>query len=228
MTVTRARRALAAVLPLTVALLAACSGSGSGPAVGDLYKKMRETAKAATSAHVKGEMIQDNEKGTIDLAGSTDGSNQKLIVAVAAGSIEFLTVDKKMYMKADASFWEGAGEGAGSLLADKYITGPATAAASGANKSLTTLLDEMFKDGDLSLLDKLTTTVEKSQLGGQDVYVLKDKADSKSTITVSADGQATLLQIAAEGKGTLNFTEWNSVKPFTAPTADQIAEVPGT
>lgn len=228
MTDTRARRALATVLPLAVALLAACSGSGSAPAVGDLYTKMRATAKAATTAHVSGEMIEGNDKGSIDLAGAVDGSNQKLIIKLAEGSMELLTVDKKTYLKADTAFWEGTGGAeVAKLIGDKYVTGDATKAVAGENQSLTGLLDEMFKDGDLSLLDKLTTTVEKSQLGGQDVYVLKGKADAKSTITVSADGQATLLQIAAEGKGTLNFTEWNSVKPFTAPAADQIADITG-
>lgn len=62
-------------------------------------------------------------------------------------------------------------------------------------------------------------------LNGADVYVLRDPGDEKSSITVSADGKATIHRIKAE-EGELTFTEWNAVKPFAAPSADQIAEIP--
>ncbi len=228
MSSTTRRRAFAVVLSLSLALLAGCSGGGSGstPTAAELYQQARDTAKAATSAHVTGSMAQGNEKAEIDLAGTRDGKNQKLILKTAGVTIEIMTVDGNVFMKTDTAFWEqNGGAEVAELIGDKYVTGPMASSAVSSDMNLGSLLDDMFAEQSLASTDA-AAKVEKSTLDGADVYVLSDPGDAASTITVSADGKATIHKIKAT-QGELTFTDWNAVTPFAAPSKDQIAEIPG-
>jgi hypothetical protein len=50
--------------------------------------------------------------------------------------------------------------------------------------------------------------------------------DGDVKICVSADGKARLLRIEGAKSGTLEFSEWDSVAPTSAPPVDQRAQTP--
>ena len=104
---------------------------------------------------------------------------------------------------------------------------PAAAEAGMDNLKVSTLLDKILAK-DMSTADKLNTKVEEGEIDGVSVYRMTDKVGSNgSKIYVSADGRARLMRIEGPtSQGSLNFTEWDSVMPVSAPPADQVVELP--
>jgi hypothetical protein len=75
-------------------------------------------------------------------------------------------------------------------------------------------------------VDKLNTRVQTSGVAGVPAYLLTAKLDGDVKIYVSADGKARLLRIEGAKSGTLEFSEWDSVAPTSAPPVDQRAQTP--
>ncbi|GAA1249660.1 hypothetical protein [Oryzihumus leptocrescens] len=232
--------ALAGVLALT-ACGPAASGSAKGstttkaaskPAADVLYNKARESALAATSVHLKGDMTSDGEHLLLDIAGTKAGDVTGSVGAGTEGTFELRRVGGTVYLRSTKEYWtKNAGAEAAQMIGDKYFKLPADAAKDMNDLTVTSLLKSMFEDKDMPAFAKLTTKVEAGSVNGQDAWVLSDRVGGdEAKLYISTDDAHHLLRVAmptGKDKGTMDFTEWDAVKPITEPSASQIAKIPG-
>ena len=236
--------ALAAAGVLTVAGLTACGPAASDsakagartapakPAADVLYKKARASALAAKSVHFKGDMTTDGQHMVLDLAGTKSGDVNGSIGMASDGTFELRRVAGTTYLRSTQEYWKkNAGAEAARMIGTKYIKLPADSAKDMNDLSVTGLLKSMFEDESMPTFAKLTTKVEAGTVNGQDAWVLSDRVGGEDAkLYVSADGAYHVLRIAmpkGKDKGTMDFTEWDAVKPITVPRASQIATIPG-
>ena len=252
----RPRRALAAgVVPLTVALALAGCGSEKQPAdagsrskasassssttttkaeppsASSLYAQARKTALGAESGHIAGQMTDEGDTITIDLAGTVDGTNQSLELGQGADSkITILTVGGKNYLSATEDFWaDQVGAGPAKTLQNKFVILPAAQAKEFGDLTIKSLLTEMFEDKELSVLDSANTRVEKTTIDGADAWKLTERTGGDGAVlVVSADDKATLLRIEGpkDSPGRLDFSEWDKVPAVTVPAPGKVIELP--
>ena len=144
------------------------ASSGATPSVKELYAQSRKSALAAKSAHVKGSVADNGQKVTIDIAGTVDGSNQRLVMSIGSlGKITIITSAGKIYFKADKKFWtKNAGSAASKVLGGKWVQMSAAQASDLGDTNISSLLKEMYSDDSLSVLDTLTTKVETGTVAG--------------------------------------------------------------
>jgi hypothetical protein len=197
------------------------------PSVKELYAATRTAALAAKSARVKGSVTSDNDKVSLDLRGTVDGKNQTATIESAAngGKITVVTAGGKSWLQADRSFWtKNADASAAKTLAGKYVAMSAKELQGFGDLTISSLLNEMFSDKDLSVLANLASKVETRTVGGQQVYVLTDRGDDTTEIVVSADGKARLMTIRTGGAeaGSLEFSEWDAAPTVSAPPAKDV------
>lgn len=247
------RRALAAVVPLAVALgLAGCgsekeptaaSGSSTSsssssttteakpPSAAELYAQARKTALASESGHISGEFTDAGDTLSIDLAGTVDGSNQSLELGQGADSkITILTVGGKNYLSATEDFWaQQVGATRAKTLRDKYVNLPAAQAKEFGDLTIKGMLTDMFDDKELSVLEGANTRVSKTTVDGADAWKLTERSGGDgAALLVSADGKATLLRIEGpkDSPGKLDFSEWDKVPAVTAPAPSKVIDLP--
>ena len=247
------RRALAAVVPLAVALgLAGCgsekepaAASGSSkssssssttteakpPSASELYAQARKTALASESGHISGEFTDAGDTLSIDLAGTVDGSNQSLELGQGADSkITILTVGGKNYLSATEDFWaQQVGATRAKTLRDKYVNLPAAQAKEFGDLTIKGMLTDMFDDKEMSVLEGANTNVEKTTVDGADAWKLTERTGGDgAALLVSADGKATLLRIEGpkDSPGKLDFSEWDKVPAVTAPASSKVIDLP--
>lgn len=196
------------------------------PAADQLLQGMLDSFKTAQSARVSGEMAEQGQAFTFDLAGDRAGTNQEVKIEYAGqGNAEIRTVDGQDYIKGDKTFWTSQGgltEDQAAQVEGKYIAGPAEFAK---NLNVGMLLDEMQKV-QLSVTDRINTKVEEDTVEGQKVWKLTQRiGGDDSTVWISADGKNHLVKITTVYEGApmdMNFAEWDAVQPFEAPPADQV------
>ena len=193
--------------------------------MGELYTKVRAASLAATSGHLSGTVTQDGEKMSIDVAGTADGSNQKLGVGVGKGKAEILTVGGKHYMSGDKGFWtEQTGDAkAAKLLVGKYVQVSAADAKDLGDLTLGAMLKEMFAEKQLSTLEKLTSSVETRTEDGAQVWVANDGSGSEIWVDPKTEHLVKIV-IAGDQAGSLTFDSWDAVKKVAAPPATKIVK----
>lgn len=237
------RRAVTSVAALTLAAtLAGCGGSSSDssatggssstsspakkPGAGTVYKQARQTALAAKNGHVSGTVTDSGTQTSIDLLGTADGSNQKVTFRAASeGTFTLLTVAGKNWVQGDKTFWTANADAATATRLDgKWVVVPDEQAKDFGDTNLKGLLSDMFDNKSLSTLESLATAVNETEVGGVQAYVLQDKGSDDGQVFVTADGSAHLIKIVGpkDQPGTLTFSQWDAVKPFTAPAAGDI------
>ena len=211
----------------------AASPKATSSSAAALFDQLRKSGTAAKSVRIKGAITNGSitnkaVKVKVDISGDRAGKNMQAMVNDGSGAIEILTVGGQTYLKADTAYWTKNGSAAiAKLAAGKYIKVPAGSAAGIGGLTVGKLLDQIFAK-DISTAGKLNTTVKKTQINGVPAYLMTTKADD-TKIYVSADGTAHLLRVEGS-KGeqtTLDFTEWNAVKPPSPPPAGQLANIPG-
>jgi hypothetical protein len=203
----------------------ATSVATAAPTAAALYQLMRRSGAAAKSVHVKGDYIDDGQHLQLDVAGDRAGTTMRLLVNFGSGGIEILKVNGDFYLKADATFWTRLSSAAtAKVAAGKYVKVPAGSAAGMGGFRVGTLLAQVFAE-DLSSVDKLNATVQKTNLDGVRAYLLTTKVGGDAKIYVSADGGARLLRADDAKSGTLDFTQWDGVAPTSAPPDSQLAQV---
>jgi hypothetical protein len=198
-----------------------------------LFEQLRKSGAAAKSVRIKGSIANGSitskaVKVQVDIAGDRAGKNMRAMVNDGTGAIEILTAGGQTYLKADTAYWTKNGSAAvAKLAAGKYIKVPAGSSAGIGGLTVGKLLDQIFAK-DISTAGKVNTNVTKTEVGGVPAYVMTTKVDDMK-IYVSADGKARLMRVEGS-KGqqtTLDFTQWNTVPPASAPPADQLANIPG-
>ncbi len=204
---------------------ASTSAAASVPDAPSLWKQVQASTASATSVHVVGNTTDKGAPLKVDIAGDRKGSNQKAVVDMGAkGVVEVITVDGFDYIRGDKAYWASQGNGqVDDALAKLYLKVPQT----GSDFSVGSILDEIAKTS-LNTIDVVNLKVDKSDVSGTPAYLISERVPGKSAskIWVSTDGKASVLRIDSKDDqgqpGSLLFTEWNAVKPVTAPPADQI------
>ena len=193
--------------------------------MGELYTKVRAASLAAKSGHLSGTVTQDGEKTSLDIAGTADGSNQKLEVGVGKGKAEILTVGGKYFMSGDKAFWtEQTGDSkAAKLLVGKYVQVSAADAKDLGDLTLGAMLKEMFAEKQLSTLEKLTSSVETRTEGGAKVWVASDGSGSEIWVDPETERLVKIV-IAGDQAGALTFDSWDAVKKVAAPPATKVVK----
>jgi hypothetical protein len=240
------RRAFAALaFPLVTATALAACGSGDGdttssstsssssttteakpPTAAELFDQARTAALAAKSAHITGSVTDDGKPMTVDLAGTTDGSNQTLELGLDGAKATILTVAGKYYLLADAKFWsKQLGAEAAKLLDGKYVKIPAAEAKDFGDLTIKSLLTDLFDDKEVQKGLK-AAKVTKTTYDGGAAYSIADKTGGE--LVVSADGKATIFKIVgpSDDKGALEFSEWNKVAKVAAPNPSTVIDPP--
>ncbi len=205
------------------------AASEATPSVKELYARSRRSALAATSAHIKGTVTDGAEKVAMDIAGTVDGSNQRLVMSIGSlGKITIITTGGKTYLKADKKFWtKNAGAAASSAFSGMWVRMSSAQASELGDTTISSLLKEMYSDDSLSVLDTLTTKVETGTVGGVPAYILTDRIEKAGELDVTADGKALPLRIITTGSdgGTLTFSQWDRVQRFSPPPAGQVITI---
>jgi len=207
----------------------AASAATTAPSAATVYQQMRTSGAAAKSVHIKGAFTDKGQKLQIDIAGDRAGKNMKALVDDGNGQVEILAAAGDVYIKGDAAYWTKNGSAAiAKVAAGKYVKVPAGSAASLDDLKVGTLLDQIVAS-DMSTADKLNTNVQTTSVDGVRAYLLTTKVGGDAKIFVSADGKARLLRVEGPKTqpGTLVFTQWDAVAPVSAPSADQLATIPG-
>ncbi|MEO6413662.1 MAG: hypothetical protein ABIO48_13835 [Pedococcus sp.] len=243
------RRAFAALaVPLVTATALAACGSGDGtstsssssssssttteakpPTAAELFDQARATALSAKSAHITGSVTDDGKPMTVDLTGTTDGSNQSLELGVGGGAkATILTVAGKYYLLGNAKFWSGElGAQAAKLLDGKYVKIPPADAKDFGDLTIKSLLTEMFEDKEMqTALKSANAKVSKTTVDGAAAYSIADKTGGE--LVVSADGKATIFKIVgpSDEEGELEFSEWNKVAKVAPPNPSTVIDLP--
>lgn len=204
------------------------SGARAAPTAAAVYQLMRKSGAAAKSVRMRGTYTNNGQELQIDAAGDRAGRTMKLLVNFGLGGIEVLKVNDDFYIKADAAFWTRLDGSAAisALAAGKYVKVPPGSAAGMGDFRLGALLDQVLAN-DVFSAGRLNTKVKTTDVDGVPAYLLTTKVGGDAKIYVSADGQARLLRAGGTKSGTLDFTEWDSVVPTSAPPANQLVKIPG-
>lgn len=241
------RAVVTALVPVALVALAACGSEepGSGatgttsssttsavelPTSKELYDQAKATALAAKSVHLAGSVTNDDAPMEVDLAGTLDGTNQKLVLGIGAGQqATILTVAGKYYLLGNDEFWTEQGGGQlADLLVDKYVLMPAADAKDFGDLTVKEALTEMFEDEDV-LAMRDSGKVAKGRLEGDEVYTLSDARGAQhGQLFLSADGKATILKVIGprDDPGQLAFTDWDAVEPVPAPPKSKVISLP--
>lgn len=243
------RRAFAALaVPLVTATALAACGSGDGdttssssssssststaakpPTAAELFDQARTTALAAKSTHITGSITDDGKPITVDLAGTTDGSNQSLELGIGSGAkVTILTVAGKYYLLGNAKFWSRElGGDAAKLLDGKYVKIPPTEVKEFGDLTIKSLLTDMFEDKDMQAAVKAADAkVTKTTVDGAAAYSIGDSTGGE--LVVSADGKATIFKVVgpSDDEGELEFSEWDKVAKVAAPNPSTVIDPP--
>lgn len=198
------------------------------PTAQDLWTAVKASLAAATSAHVKGNGTSGSSVLTIDIAGTRDGTNSKMIRTLGGAKGQVLTVGDSQYVQGNAAFWNLAGMPSDTIsrVGEKYVK-TATSKDNGA-VSVGEALDSVAT-ASFTGIDMLNLKVEKSNVAGSAAYLVSERIPSPEQFTmwVSADSARHLLRLRTAGTSPvdLSFTEWNAVAPFTAPPSTQIVKI---
>jgi hypothetical protein len=215
----------------TVAAVAKASSpaprvTAKAPTAASAYQLMRRNGATATSVHIKGAYTDNGQQAQLDVAGDCAGMTMRMLVDFGSGVIEVLKVNDDFYLKADAVYWTRLdGSAAITKSVDgKYVKVPAGSAAGMGDFRVGTLLGQVLAEG-ISAADQLNPKVQTTDVDGAPAYLITTKVGDVK-FYISADGQGRLLRAESAKIGTLDFTQWDSVAPTSAPPADQLAKTP--
>jgi hypothetical protein len=204
---------------LIVAAVAVIAGGCGGSSSNESKKTAAQIVKDATAAvkdvkgvHMTGTFLSSGKRValTLDL-GQESGQGT---LAFGDAHADVVRVGNVSYIRGNSAFWKQfAGSGAALLLHDRWLSGSTTKPPLNAFAqflSIDALLKEAFTDTASHKLKKLGTRTYK----GQDVIAISDPADHE-TLLVAASGKP--YPVAATGKGTIAFSDWDKDVSVTAP-----------
>lgn len=200
------------------------SDRAGAPDAKTLVHEARTAYGSAKSAKLHADMTDNGQKEVIDIRGAVDGSNQEVTIATPKeGTATIRTITRtKNFIKGDKTFWtksSGAPEATASLLADKWVTAPASTAKSLGELSIKAILDSVMGPATVSDSKLETAKTAKSTVDGKDVYVIT--TTKGNTITISADKKYVLEVNSEKGtsssKGKMTLSGWDAQPKVEAP-----------
>ncbi|ALV46539.1 hypothetical protein MB46_14600 [Arthrobacter alpinus] len=204
----------------------------TAPDAKEIFPKVTETVKSATSVSIAGDMSRGAESIKLKISGTRDGSNSLAEITMKGATSTLLTADGVTFLKADKEFFtqnvgQESADAIESLIGGKWIT--VTDAAMFGKFSIASLLDSFSAEGlEKSDFGKIA---DKSIVDLNGTKAFKYTAE-EAILWIAAEGDPYLLQMQPQGSssqdtGTMTFSEWNSVALQTAPAQDETISIPG-
>lgn len=202
------------------------------PDAKEIFPKVTETVKSATSVSIAGDMSRGAESMKLKISGTRDGSNSLAEITMKGATSTLLTADGVTFLKADKEFFtqnvgQESADAIESLVGGKWIT--VTDATKFGTFSIASLLDSFGTEG-LAEADFGTITDQSIvDLKGTKAFRYTSQ---EAIVWIAAEGDPFLLQMQPQGSasqdtGTMTFSEWNSVALQTAPAEDETISIPG-
>ena len=217
-------------------LLTAC---GSAPTLDEAWPEVRKNFEEAESLRVNVEATgeEDDNTGTVDLAGATDDSHMKGAMDISMGGdpveMEVLRLDGDAYLKVKS---DGEDNAFTEMLGDKWLKMSASEAEGMGEFAMSSLVDQMVEDMPKSEhFEGHDIEAEEVEIDGEkyDKYVipedLLESEDAGDVYYVDRDDN-TLFRV--EGTKTedggqeavVTFTDWNEVEAPEAPAEDEVMD----
>ncbi|MFF3911182.1 hypothetical protein ACFYZJ_35750 [Streptomyces sp. NPDC001848] len=227
---------VAACNPTDPAKPAAASGTASaapskpaGPldelSGSEIAQKAIANLKEASTVHYAGRAKDSGQTIDMDIT-LVSGKGCKGSMTAGKGSVKVTLIGTTMWLKPDRAFWTANGGNDPTVLAmvaDKWIktskTGDMGSSMSGLCNLNKMLADEV---GDTNDLQKGGTTT----VNGQPALRLKATGDpSVLDVSDTADPRPLrMTDVRSSGRGTLNFTDYNSPVNLTPPPASETVD----
>jgi hypothetical protein len=236
------RRSIAAGSLTVLAFTAGCGGSDSTSSGGastsptptdngvaalsasQILSRARTALQSAPSIRVKGSVVNEGARLTIDLRASDKGG--RATITQTGQTIEVLRIGTTVYVKADADFWRAQtrNTAAAELLKGKYLKGSTSDAKLASIAELT----DMDKFVGTLLTPKGTVQKgPKKTVRGTEAIALDVSGQDGGTLYVATRGQPYPLQIVsttASEPGTIDFLDYGVPVPLTPPPAEQVVD----
>lgn len=194
--------------------------SAPGEGAADVLKTSREATRGASSASVKSLIQIDNS--LTHIRGTRDGTNQEiLITGTTKGVSRTRRVGDTTFVNGNAQFWSEVPMSAArrKLVINRWV--PIPTADTATTYTYTTLLNDFW-----TLVDQAHPTNDASTPVTRVTHAgrpaLRISLSAELTVIVSADDQHLLLHVTTD-KQIVDYSEWGTVKPYTAPPKGQLA-----
>ncbi|MGI5457784.1 hypothetical protein ACQEWB_32340 [Streptomyces sp. CA-249302] len=237
------RTALCVLAVVGAGLLGGCSsdpdagtnGVGKLPAA-TIQSKTRAAADSAGAVRLSGTVVTNGRTYRLDMRLKSGGATGS--VTSKAGAFGLLRIGERLYLKADAEFWNHADEekdgdkddSAAGKLDGKYVKVPS---GDPAYKKFSGFTDmDVLLGGLLTLHGSLATDGHHEQAGTRTIRITGDKG-SGGTLDVSLEGKPYPLRLdRAAGAGSLTFSSWDKAfrlsEPKDSETVDYGKQLPAS
>ncbi|MET7379383.1 hypothetical protein ABZT08_11225 [Streptomyces sp. NPDC005526] len=190
-----------------------------------IQTRTRAAADAAGTVHLSGNVVSNHRTYRIDMRLRSDGAAGT--VTSQGVALGLLRIGDRLYLKANAGFWNkayggGKGSGAADKLDGKYVKVPQ---GDPSYKRFVGFTDkDVLLDGLLTLHGTLATEGHHEQSGVRTIRITGDKG-SGGTLDVSLEGRPYPVRLVrAGGAGTLGFTDWGKDFPLSRPKQEDTVD----
>jgi hypothetical protein len=209
----------AAVLPVLALIPAGCGGGSKSN--GEAKKSPEQVvadaqhaAVSASSVHVSGQIVDNGTPLALDLT-IVKGKGGKGTLSENGLAFQLVRVGDTAYIKgSDAFLRKFAGQGAATLLHDKWLKAPA---GTGELASLAPLTDtQKLFGGALRQHGKLTNKGETTYQG-QKVVEIDDTTEGGKLYVAAQGTPYPVALVGSKQQGHLGFDNWNATTTVAAP-----------
>ncbi|EFG64702.1 hypothetical protein [Streptomyces sp. SPB074] len=193
-----------------------------------IHRKTVAAAGGARSVRLKGSLISGGHTYTLDMRLTAEGGTGTVRTKGAAFSL--LRVEKHLYLRADAAFWEheaddakgGSARTAAGKLDKKYVKVPPK---DPSYQRLSLFTDKKaLLDGLLGLDGEVVTSGRGESGGVRTVRVAGDKG-AGARVDVSLEGEPYPLKLRRAGDaGTVALSAWNAALDLKEPGLDETVD----
>ena len=189
-----------------------------------IQSRTRAVAESARTVRLSGTVVTNGRTYTIDMRLKSDGGTGSVTSKGVAFGL--LRIGGKLYLKADAGFWNHAdgdtGGASAGKLDGKYVKVPQ---GDPSYKRFSGFTDkDVLLEGLLTLHGSLATDGHHEQSGTRTIRITGDKG-SGGTLDVSLEGKPYPLRLQrAGGAGTLTFSSWNKDFALTEPDKSETVD----
>lgn len=195
----------------------------------DIAKAAIEDMKGASSLRMAGDITNDGEAFTIDVAVTTAGDCEGSIALGDTGTAEILTAGSESWFRPDEAFWrEYGGPQADQIMSavgDKWVVVPPDDDGFSQLCDLDSFLDELDSDSKQQI-----EKGETEDVGGQEAIVLTTESDDGELVKawIATDSPHYFLQMevtSGDEPGQLTFTDFDEDFAIEAPPAQEVVDL---
>ena len=205
------------------------SGSFADGSAEDIAKAAIEDMKSADSLRMSGDITNDGQAFTIDVAITTAGDCEGTIALGDTGSAEILTAGSKSWFRPDEAFWRQFGGAQAdqimAMVGDKWVVMPPGEDDFSQLCDLDNFLEELEQP-------EKGETIETSgteEVGGQEAVVLTTEEDGETAKAwVATDSPHYFLQLevaSGDEPGLLTFSDFDQDLGIEAPAKGEVIDL---